>query len=144
MAPLLALAPLILSGLKMASDADKDERNKILRSKEQRLSPWLTSAPTERFEADPAGTLAQGAAASFGMNQAIENQDLMRKLVDAQVKSGNSVNVNMHGFMGPERVRNYDLEEDPSQVGMDLGRKDYFNQELNRPLGGRRPSPWRY
>lgn len=109
MAAFLALAPLILAGAKMAADADKDERNKVLRSKEQRVAPWLTSAPTERFEADPVGTAAQGFAGYVGMDQALENQQMMKDLVKAQRATASlNADVSPYAYKPAGPVRGYE------------------------------------
>lgn len=118
----LALVMAGMTAAKMASDADREDRSIKHKSQMQRFSPWTGDSGGQVQYADQAGNIAQGVAGYYGMDQALENQKLMKDLVQAQ-RATASVNADAspYAFKPAGAVRGYEWGEPKYDQGAAWG-----------------------
>lgn len=87
MAAFLALAPLIMGGAKMISDADREQRQIKKKSLDQIYGNWTGDRGGDVQYADPAGTAAEATASYVGMQQNLEKAQLDKNLQEAQIRA---------------------------------------------------------
>ena len=93
----ITIAMLGLTAVNMLQNQQNAKDSKAQREAAIRYSPW-NKVPVNDYEpANPWGDLAQGGASVLSYQQNLEANELRKKLVEAQMKNGGQVSINMDG-----------------------------------------------
>ncbi len=83
----VSIGMLVMGGLSMMHNLDKEKRDRQLAAATQRYSPWtgVRAQPVE--DANPYGDMAQAGAGAMAYEQNKEASDLRKQLTAAQIRA---------------------------------------------------------